>query len=86
VANAWKQRMTPVEGVSLGGGGEDGSMYVSQLIKCSTQRTTTLQANNNLGYIGAAIVGSFIAILIVWYGITWLARKVKKNRVATAPE
>ncbi|OCB86287.1 NicO-domain-containing protein [Sanghuangporus baumii] len=32
------------------------------------------------GYIGAAIVGVFVAILVGWYGGRWALRKMKKRR------
>lgn len=35
------------------------------------------KANNNSGYIGAAIVGGFLAIVGGWYAYQWVARKVK---------
>ena len=33
------------------------------------------QANAKSGYIGAAIVGGFLAVVIGWYGIRWVSRK-----------
>ena len=33
------------------------------------------QANEKSGYIGAAIVGAFLAIVLGWYGVRWVLRK-----------
>ncbi|KAI9058175.1 NicO-domain-containing protein [Trametes sanguinea] len=38
-------------------------------------------ANDNSGYIGAAIVGSFIAVVCAWYGVRYLYRKWQVHRV-----
>ncbi|KAI0352650.1 NicO-domain-containing protein [Trametes cingulata] len=40
-------------------------------------------ANDNSGYIGAAIVGSFIAVVTGWYGARFLYRKWQARRAAT---
>ncbi|KAF8919042.1 high-affinity nickel-transport protein-domain-containing protein [Mucidula mucida] len=37
------------------------------------------RANDNSGYIGAAIVGSFIIIVAGWYGGRWVARKYHRR-------
>ncbi|KAJ3514140.1 hypothetical protein NLJ89_g2553 [Agrocybe chaxingu] len=37
-------------------------------------------ANEQSGYIGAAIVGAFLVIVIAWYGGRWVARKVKTRK------
>ncbi|KAI0670977.1 high-affinity nickel-transport protein-domain-containing protein [Trametes maxima] len=41
-------------------------------------------ANDNSGYIGAAIVGSFVAIVASWYGARFLYRKWHARRGAEA--
>lgn len=33
------------------------------------------QANKQSGYIGAAIVGAFLVIVLGWYGIRWALRR-----------
>ena len=33
------------------------------------------QANERSGYIGAAIVGAFLAVVLGWYGISWMMRR-----------
>lgn len=33
------------------------------------------QANEQSGYIGAAIVGAFLAVVLSWYGIRWVLRR-----------
>ncbi|KAL5522680.1 hypothetical protein ACEPAG_8698 [Sanghuangporus baumii] len=38
------------------------------------------KAADQSGYIGAAIVGVFVAILVGWYGGRWALRKMKKRR------
>ncbi|KAG6815737.1 hypothetical protein H0H87_011848 [Tephrocybe sp. NHM501043] len=38
------------------------------------------RANDNSGYIGVAIVGSFLTIVAVWHGIRWTARKIASKR------
>jgi len=35
------------------------------------------RANDNSGYIGAAIVGAFLLIVVGWYGGGWAAKKIK---------
>ncbi|KAF8158078.1 high-affinity nickel-transport protein-domain-containing protein [Crassisporium funariophilum] len=37
-------------------------------------------ANAQSGYIGAAIVGGFLLIVVGWYGGQWAARKIKEKR------
>ncbi|KAI0662057.1 NicO-domain-containing protein [Cubamyces menziesii] len=44
------------------------------------------KANDNSGYIGAAIVGSFIAVVSGWYGARFLYRKWKARRSPTTDE
>ncbi|KAI0770516.1 high-affinity nickel-transport protein-domain-containing protein [Fomes fomentarius] len=41
-------------------------------------------ANDNSGYIGAAIVGSFIFVVASWYGVRFLYRKVQARRAKAA--
>ncbi|KAI0755148.1 high-affinity nickel-transport protein-domain-containing protein [Daedaleopsis nitida] len=41
-------------------------------------------ANENSGYIGAAIVGSFIFVVGVWYGARFLYKKAQARRAMTA--
>ncbi|KAI0763623.1 high-affinity nickel-transport protein-domain-containing protein [Trametes elegans] len=43
-------------------------------------------ANDNSGYIGAAIVGSFIAIVACWYGARAVYRKWRVRQVSTSGE
>ncbi|EIW59722.1 NicO-domain-containing protein [Trametes versicolor FP-101664 SS1] len=45
-------------------------------------------ANDKSGYIGAAIVGSFIAVVLGWYGARFLYRKwqTRRGRAATKTE
>jgi hypothetical protein len=33
------------------------------------------QANDNLGYIGAGIVGAFAVIVAAWYAVRWARRR-----------
>jgi len=33
------------------------------------------QANKQSGYIGAAIVGAFLAVVLSWYGMRWVLRR-----------
>ncbi|KAH9889835.1 NicO-domain-containing protein [Cubamyces lactineus] len=44
------------------------------------------RANDNSGYIGAAIVGSFIAVVSSWYGVRFLHRKWKARRSTITDE
>ncbi|CAA7262937.1 unnamed protein product [Cyclocybe aegerita] len=37
-------------------------------------------ANEQSGYIGAAIVGAFLVIVIAWYGGRWISRKMKARK------
>jgi len=37
-----------------------------------------VKANDQSGYIGAAIVGGFVLVVIGWYGGQWAAKKLKK--------
>ena len=39
-----------------------------------------LKANQNSGYIGAAVVGGFLAIVGGWYTYRWGTRKMKGRR------
>ncbi|KAI0789798.1 high-affinity nickel-transport protein-domain-containing protein [Abortiporus biennis] len=39
------------------------------------------KANDNSGYIGAAIVGAFLTIVGIWYGSRWVWRKYKTDTV-----
>jgi len=39
------------------------------------------RANTNSGYIGAAIVGGFVAVVCMWYGAKWLSRIRRSRRV-----
>ena len=39
-----------------------------------------LQANDNSGFIGAAIVGWFVLVVTSWYGGRWCIRKYKARR------
>ncbi len=39
------------------------------------------QANEKSGYIGAAIVGSFLAVVIGWYGIKFASNFLKNCNV-----
>lgn len=38
------------------------------------------QANDESGYIGAAIVGSFVALVACWYGAQALYRKAQAKK------
>jgi hypothetical protein len=38
------------------------------------------QANDNSGYIGAGIVGSFVLVVGGWYGGRWVISKWKRAR------
>lgn len=33
------------------------------------------QANEKSGYIGAAIVGAFLSVVLGWYGVRWVLRR-----------
>lgn len=39
------------------------------------------EANDNSGYIGAAIVGAFVVIVTGWYGGRWVYRRLRRNRI-----
>ncbi len=57
-------------------------MGASKLLRCysfSVYADLSPQANDNSGYIGAAIVGSFIIIVAGWYGGRWVARKYHRR-------
>ena len=41
------------------------------------------KVNDQLGYIGAAIVGSFVLVVAGWYGIAWLRRSAKRKQKIT---
>ena len=41
--------------------------------------TSTFKANDQSGFIGAAIVGGFIVVLIGWYGGRWAIQKLRKR-------
>jgi len=40
-------------------------------------------ANNNIGYIGAAIVGIFVIVVGGWYALVWVVRKTRSGRSKT---
>ena len=42
-----------------------------------------VKANDKSGYIGAAIVGGFLLVVVGWYGAQWAAKKLEKK---TSPE
>jgi nickel/cobalt transporter (NiCoT) family protein len=35
------------------------------------------QASDNLGYVGAGIVGSFVVIVVAWYSWRWWSKQMK---------
>jgi high-affinity nickel-transport protein len=39
--------------------------------------TWNVKANNQSGYIGAAIVGGFLMVVVAWYGGEWVAKRLK---------
>ena len=41
----------------------------------------TFQANNQSGYIGVAIVGGFLMIVLIWYGGRWIRSKAREGKV-----
>jgi high-affinity nickel-transport protein len=43
-------------------------------------RSPAMQANDNSGYIGASIVGGFLAIVAAGYTYRWSIRKVRDRR------
>jgi high-affinity nickel-transport protein len=45
-----------------------------------TQVPQRRQANDNSGYIGAGIVGSFVMVVGGWYGGRWVFSKWKRVR------
>lgn len=38
-----------------------------------------VKANDQSGYIGAAIVGGFLLVVVGWYGGQWVAKKLKTS-------
>jgi hypothetical protein len=38
-----------------------------------------VKANDQSGYIGVAIVGGFLLIVVGWYGGQWIAKKLKTS-------
>jgi hypothetical protein len=62
------------------GGGHFGRMYGihSALTEHPLTKVSRLrQANDNSGYIGAGIVGSFVLVVGGWYGGRWVYSKWK---------
>lgn len=39
-----------------------------------------VKANDQSGYIGAAIVGGFLLLVVGWYGGQWAAKKLKAKQ------
>ncbi|KAJ4491497.1 high-affinity nickel-transport protein-domain-containing protein [Lentinula edodes] len=37
-------------------------------------------ANNNIGYIGAGIVGAFVVLVGGWYAFTWVIKRIRRRR------
>lgn len=65
-------------------GGEVGRTYVDAPSGCAHLLTKDWQANDKSGYIGAAIVGSFITVVLGWYGARFLYRKWQARLGAAA--
>jgi len=38
-----------------------------------------VKANDQSGYIGAAIVGGFLLVVVGWYGGRWVAKKLREK-------
>ena len=88
--------MAGMEEGSQEGGGEVGQRSVFfpfSLVKTTCLVTTGLfsglidaardvKANDNSGYIGAAIVGGFLLVVVGWYGGQWVAKKLKKQIIS----
>lgn len=74
--------------VLLGGGGGAGTWFVfapffhhEMKLHLLTHRTHhTYQANNNIGYIGAGIVGAFVVLVGGWYAFTWVIKRIRQRR------
>jgi hypothetical protein len=60
---------------SQGDGGEAGQTQVTAPSFYYPLFDYLLQANENSGYIGAAIIGAFLAIVASWYLVVWLWKK-----------
>lgn len=61
-------------------GGEAGRTYVDAPFGCAHLLIEVWQANDKSGYIGAAIVGSFIAVVLGWYSARFVYRKWQAHR------
>ena len=82
--------MTGMEEDSQEGGGEDGQrsvffffrfllsndMFSNHLLIYATRN---VKANDKSGYIGAAIVGGFLLVVVGWHGGQWVLKKLKKK-------
>ncbi len=70
--------------VLLGDGGVVGLTYVPCLYKSRYARLLmhTEKANNQSGYIGAAIVGGFVAVVGSWYGVRYVWHRRRPEHVS----
>lgn len=56
-------------------------MFSNHLLFGFIDATWNVKANDKSGFIGAAIVGGFLLVVVGWYGGQWAAKKLK-----TSPE
>ena len=86
------RQMTGKEEGSQEGGGEGGqrsvffffiscrtTCLINHLLSGSIDASRNVKANDQSGYIGAAIVGGFLLVVVGWYGGQWVAKKLKKR-------
>jgi uncharacterized membrane protein YphA (DoxX/SURF4 family) len=63
-----------------GGGAGPGCVCIISWAIFNYTRSPAMQANDNSGYIGASIVGGFLAIVAAGYTLRWSIRKVRDRR------
>lgn len=87
VVRANERRMIRMAVVLRGAGGEAGRGCVLRIASCTSvlRLPTPRQANDDSGFIGAAIVGGFVILLAGWYGSRWVLRRVKEREVLSKP-
>lgn len=54
-------------------------MFSNHLLSGLIDAARNVKANDKSGYIGAAIVGGFLLVVVGWYGGQWAAKKLKKK-------
>ena len=71
--------MIPMAAAWRAGGGEAGRRYVC-FPDYRTAADAPFQANDESGFIGAAIVGGFVVVVAAWYLGKWLVKRLKADK------